>query len=187
MGNLFGYIPAPFLYGLILDNTPNNKKVAMTISLFYSFVGLILCGIAAFLRIKYYENIDKDNLEIEENLLDKKISTRRNTMEDTNRRKSKKNSLNDIKMLFHSHIGNELIEINIDEEDESQAKTINENNSSDEKSNSMDENSLSPFKKYKNNSEDLCKTNDLTKSCPETKVINVLNNKDLIDEDEKKQ
>lgn len=190
LGNLLGYIPAPFLYGLILDNTPNNKKVAMTISLFYSFVGLILCGIAAFLRIKYYEDQDlqdKNSNEIETDLLDQKMNTRRNTLEENSRRKSKKNSLNDIKMLFHSNVGNELIEAYIPEEDESQVKTIEENESGDEKSNSMNDNIISS-NRNKSIENNLNKGNDnITKSCPESNIVNFTKKKDIGDEDEDKQ
>ena len=59
--NLLGFIPAPFVYGVIYENTKSNDpKLAMTLCLGYSMLGVIFVGIAMFFRYKNWK-INKRN------------------------------------------------------------------------------------------------------------------------------
>ena len=52
--NLLGFLPAPFLYGLIYQHTKDSDpKLAMALTLWYSLAGFSLIGLAMVLRYKY--------------------------------------------------------------------------------------------------------------------------------------
>lgn len=65
--NSLGFLPAPFVYGIIYDYTKSTQpKLAMIVILSYSIVGVIFIGIAMIFRYKYWEEFKKRGLKNEE-------------------------------------------------------------------------------------------------------------------------
>ncbi len=60
--NLFGYLPAPFIYGVFADIYKDKGKFGMMFNMYYSFVGVGLLGFATFIRFKEKED---ERLELE--------------------------------------------------------------------------------------------------------------------------
>lgn len=64
--NLLGFLPAPFAYGLIYDNTKEtNPRLAMTITLWYSSAGIFFLVLVYIFRIRIFkakESINKVDL-----------------------------------------------------------------------------------------------------------------------------
>ena len=82
--NLFGYLPAPFLYGIIKDiygqrneNEKNQEKYTMRISLWLSGLGVVFLLIATIVRYKKYDEIyfDKNISEVINGRSDRRTST----------------------------------------------------------------------------------------------------------------
>lgn len=56
--NLLGFLPAPFVYGIIFQSTKDtNPKCAMMITLMYSLVGVGFISAAMYYRFKYWSKI----------------------------------------------------------------------------------------------------------------------------------
>ena len=62
ISNLFGYLPAPYIYGVFSDMYDDNGKFGMMFTMYYSFVGVGLLGIATFIRFKQK---DEEKIDIE--------------------------------------------------------------------------------------------------------------------------
>ena len=62
ISNLFGYLPAPYVYGVFSDMYEDNGKFGMMFTMYYSFVGVGLLGIASFIRLK---QVDEEKIDIE--------------------------------------------------------------------------------------------------------------------------
>jgi hypothetical protein len=63
--NLLGFLPAPFVYGIIYENTKNTQpKLAMIIILSYSLIGVIFIGLTMIFRYKYWEVLNKQRENI---------------------------------------------------------------------------------------------------------------------------
>ena len=86
LSNLLGFLPAPFIYGVIYDNTKDTQpKLAMSMVLSYSGIGVILIGIAMFFRYKNWEEIvrrnikttNKDKSEEKDSLLSKSLQEKK--------------------------------------------------------------------------------------------------------------
>ena len=60
--NLFGYLPAPFIYGVFADIYKDKGKFGMMFNMYYSFVGVGLLGFATFIRFKEKED---EKMELE--------------------------------------------------------------------------------------------------------------------------
>jgi hypothetical protein len=67
ISNLFGYLPAPFLYGIIKDmygqkqeSEKNQERYTMRISLWLSGLGVVFLLIATIIRYKKYDEIYMD-------------------------------------------------------------------------------------------------------------------------------
>lgn len=59
--NLLGYIPAPFLYGIINDVTKDsNPRLAMTISLYYSVTGFVWMLLSVIFRVRLFKQKEKE-------------------------------------------------------------------------------------------------------------------------------
>lgn len=57
--NLIGFLPAPFCYGLIYNiHKDSDPKLAMALTLWYSFVGVILVVFGMYFRYMKYGNED---------------------------------------------------------------------------------------------------------------------------------
>lgn len=62
--NLLGYIPAPYLYGLVKDLGKNEKsQLPMTICMYYSFFGFVWMLFSAIFRIREFKEKDVKQLE----------------------------------------------------------------------------------------------------------------------------
>ncbi len=60
--NLLGFLPAPFVYGIINDSAHPNKRVAFTVVLNYAFLGCLLLLISVIVRNRNFkENEENDN------------------------------------------------------------------------------------------------------------------------------
>ena len=58
--NLLGFIPAPFVYGILYDSTKeSDPKLAMTLVLWYSSVGIVFMSLAMFFRYKNWKILEK--------------------------------------------------------------------------------------------------------------------------------
>ena len=55
-GNLFGYLPAPYIYGVFTDIFDDKGQRGMMFTMWYSIVGVILISIAAKYRYKEWNN-----------------------------------------------------------------------------------------------------------------------------------
>ena len=73
MCNLIGYIPAPFVYGLIKDNVDKTSKIPMTISLYVSFFGFFFILLSCIFRHNLMKN--KPKCELDETLNNTIIET----------------------------------------------------------------------------------------------------------------
>ena len=62
ISNLFGYLPAPYIYGVFSDMYNDKGKFGMMFTMYYSFVGVGFLIIATILRINE-PDIEKMNLE----------------------------------------------------------------------------------------------------------------------------
>lgn len=63
--NLLGFLPAPFVYGIIYENTKKTQpKLAMIIILSYSLIGVIFIGLTMIFRYKYWEVLNKQRENI---------------------------------------------------------------------------------------------------------------------------
>ena len=60
--NLFGYLPAPFIYGVFSDVYKDKGKFGMMFNMYYSFVGVGLLGIVTFIRFQEKED---EKMELE--------------------------------------------------------------------------------------------------------------------------
>ena len=60
ISNLFGYLPAPYVYGVFSDIFEDNGKFGMMFNMYYSFVGVGLLGIATFIRFKQKDEVKLD-------------------------------------------------------------------------------------------------------------------------------
>lgn len=58
-GNLFGYLPAPYVYGVFTDLFNDKGQKGMIFTMWYSIVGVILIVLAAFYRYKGWEDKNK--------------------------------------------------------------------------------------------------------------------------------
>ena len=59
IGNLFGYLPAPYIYGMFTDVFKDKGQVGMVFTMWYSFVGVGFMGIAAYYRYRNWEVYNK--------------------------------------------------------------------------------------------------------------------------------
>lgn len=58
--NLLGFLPAPFVYGIIFENTKStDPKLAMTIVLWYSFIGVMFIFSSMIVRYRKESNQTK--------------------------------------------------------------------------------------------------------------------------------
>ena len=56
--NLFGYLPSPFVYGFINTYFSHiNDRIAFTVSMYYSFTGVILLIFATYFRYRDFEKL----------------------------------------------------------------------------------------------------------------------------------
>jgi len=141
MTNLLGYIPAPYIYGLIYDETyDSTPKLAMRIGLLYSWVGFLCILITAIIRTKFLSKKKKDSDEkliLDEDPHDKEaISTT-----DIHDILVDPNSYKKISMVFHTHIGNNLVDGEIDKKETSDTASQLEDNQSEEVFEVNDDNS----------------------------------------------
>ena len=60
--NLFGYLPAPFIYGVFTDFYKDKGKFGMMFNMYYSFVGVGLLGIVTFIK---FQEKDDGKIELE--------------------------------------------------------------------------------------------------------------------------
>ncbi len=74
MQNAFGYLPAPFIYGIIYKHSKNfDQKLAFALTLWYSGVGLLLFGLSMYFRFKkfsLYLFTETVNSEVEVKVVD---------------------------------------------------------------------------------------------------------------------
>lgn len=59
MTNMFGYLPAPYIYGMLTDIFHDKGIVGMRFTMWFSFVGVVLLAFACKYR---YKNNDEDNV-----------------------------------------------------------------------------------------------------------------------------
>ena len=52
--NLLGFLPAPFVYGILNDSNHSHPRLAFWITLNYSFIGCMLILIAAIMRFNTF-------------------------------------------------------------------------------------------------------------------------------------
>jgi hypothetical protein len=65
ISNLFGYLPAPYFYGVINEHFKDkNKKLAFMCIMYYSFFGVILLLISTIYRYKAFKLQEESNLPI---------------------------------------------------------------------------------------------------------------------------
>lgn len=73
IGNLFGYLPAPYIYGMFTDVFKDKGQIGMVFTMWYSFVGVAFMGVAAYYRYRYWEREGKGGrycgMEEEEGLI----------------------------------------------------------------------------------------------------------------------
>ncbi len=63
--NLFAFIPAPFIYGYLYENTKaSDPKLAMTITLCYSFTGIVLISFTIYYRYKNWKEIQNNIISL---------------------------------------------------------------------------------------------------------------------------
>lgn len=96
--NLIGFLPAPFCYGLIYEvEKDSDPKLAMALTLWYSFVGIILVGFGMFFRYKKYNEMENLTTCIEDEfdkIDDKRLSARKpNTVNKNMNEESKDDTL----------------------------------------------------------------------------------------------
>lgn len=61
--NLIGFLPAPFVYGFIYEASKDkDPKLAMSITLWSSVLGLVFIGLSAFTRLKNWRSKSNDDL-----------------------------------------------------------------------------------------------------------------------------
>lgn len=83
--NLFGFLPAPFVYGIIYEYSKSTQpKLAMIVVLSYSIIGVIFIGIAMIFRYKYWEEFKKRGLKSEENEKEKEDLLENENIDDEN-------------------------------------------------------------------------------------------------------
>jgi MFS family permease len=77
--NGFGYLPAPYIYGAIFDNTSDtNPRIALAITVNYCWVGVILLIVSMILRYRHFKKMDRaheteiSNVENKDNLYNSK-------------------------------------------------------------------------------------------------------------------
>jgi len=152
MCNLFGYIPAPFVYGLINVKSKNNR-LAMYIGIYYSFVGLFFISLATIYRYRDFNNKNSDSKETK-NLHHTLSTEKEKDKKDFYERKS---SLpKNINLMFQANLGNELIDNQLEKEDEDFVKleAIEENNVEPEETMIMENEENEAEKENKNEKED---------------------------------
>ncbi len=60
--NLLGYLPAPYIYGVIYENTKDTqKRMAFTCLMYYSLLGFILLSLATYFRYKNFNDKKPEN------------------------------------------------------------------------------------------------------------------------------
>lgn len=72
IANLFGYLPAPYVYGVLSDIFKDKGQIGMTFTLWYSFIGLLFFGLGMHYRLAAEdpkERIIHNNIEATEELL----------------------------------------------------------------------------------------------------------------------
>lgn len=136
MCNLFGYIPAPFIYGLINDYAKNNR-LAMFIGIYYSFVGLISMSLGTYFRYRDYDKIYSHALKDKESEKEKEIDKKQNRESNFITRRlshqqeefyGRKSSLpNALNLLFQGPLGKELIDNELEKENEENYNVQGEN------------------------------------------------------------
>lgn len=65
VGNLFGYLPAPYIYGLFTDFFHDKGKMGMTFTMWFSFVGVGFIILASTFRYKEWDSKKKKIIETE--------------------------------------------------------------------------------------------------------------------------
>ena len=64
--NLFGYLPAPFIYGLFSDIFPNDEKsshrVALGVILYWSVLSIIMMMLSMILYLKKQQQLHSKTL-----------------------------------------------------------------------------------------------------------------------------
>lgn len=64
--NLLGFLPAPFVYGFIYEiSKKSDPKLAMTVTLWSSAMGLIFIGLAMAYRLRNWKSSQFDKIEID--------------------------------------------------------------------------------------------------------------------------
>lgn len=81
--NLIGFLPAPFVYGMIFESTKKtDPKLAMGITLWYSCIGIVFIVISAFFRYRKYREkvLIKSNIEIPNVKMNENHESQENTV-----------------------------------------------------------------------------------------------------------
>ena len=61
IGNLLGYLPAPYIYGMLTDVFKDKGQAGMVFTMWYSFVGVGFMGMAAYFRYVNWDVYSKGN------------------------------------------------------------------------------------------------------------------------------
>lgn len=66
MSNLLGYLPAPFVYGLISKYSPGTPRLAMTVTMNFSALGVLFISMGVYFKYKQQKesNINKEQTHI---------------------------------------------------------------------------------------------------------------------------
>jgi len=70
--NLLGFLPAPYIYGLIFEKTPSDPKLAMSLVFYYVCFGTVLIFAGTMLRYKEFREKEIREQEIQVEFLKKK-------------------------------------------------------------------------------------------------------------------
>lgn len=83
--NLLGFLPAPFVYGFIYENSKNSDpKLAMTVTLWSSVMGLIFIGLAMTYRLRNWKSSQFDKTDDESGEKRKLLGSNNKNLNSTN-------------------------------------------------------------------------------------------------------
>jgi len=73
LDNLLGFVPAPYIYGIVYESTKDKTpKLSMQIMFLYTGVGSLLIFIGLIMRYKKFSDEEKELREFHENIKNRK-------------------------------------------------------------------------------------------------------------------
>lgn len=118
MQNLLGFLPAPFIYGVIYKFSKDyDKKLAFTCTLYYAFVGVIFITLSLYVRFKKFSEDDRNHLHSEINIT-QEIDNKSNSRNTDSLKAQSLNMQNNNNSNLHSNINKnnndkEILEIEL--------------------------------------------------------------------------